>query len=443
MLTPQRVVIVGGGFGGLHAAKALKNAPVQITLVDRRNFHLFQPLLYQVATGGLSPANIASPLRAVLKRQRNVEVWLAEVIDIDVANREVILRESRLPYDTLIVSTGATHHYFGHQEWEQAAPGLKTIEDATEIRRRVLVAFEAAEREADPAKRAAWLTFVIVGGGPTGVELAGALGELAHHTLRRDFRAIDPSQAVVILLEGLDRILPAYPPELSAKAVQSLERLGVTVRTGALVTDLHEERVVFRHADRTEELAARTVLWAAGVLASPLARVLAQATGAGLDRAGRIVVEPDLTLPGHPEIFVIGDMANFSHQHNKPLPGVAPVAIQEGRYVASVIERRFKGQVPPPFQYVDYGSVATIGRSAAVADLGWIRFSGRLAWLAWLFIHLIKLIGFQNRVLVLCQWAWNYFSRNRSARLITGEVLLPMDREPLASRDTHTFQGRH
>jgi NADH dehydrogenase len=415
----QRVVIVGGGFGGLYAAHSLRKVPVQVTLVDRRNFHLFQPLLYQVATGALSPANIAAPLRAVLHRQKNTHVLLGEVVNLDVAGRQVILRDSVLPYDSLIVAAGARHHYFGHPEWEKDAPGLKTIEDATEMRRRILTAFEAAERCTDPKERLEWLTFIVVGGGPTGVELAGAVADLARHTLRNNFRSIDPASAQVLLVEGLDRILSTYPPKLSARATRALTRLGVTVRTGTSVTDVQHDRVTLRCGGQTEVLAAHTVLWGAGVQASPLAKVLADATGASLDRAGRVLVQPDLSLPGHPEIFALGDMVNYSHQTGQPLPGVAQVAMQEGRYVADLIQRRIKGKLALPFRYRNHGSMATIGRNAAVADLGWVSFSGYLAWLAWLFIHIIFLIEFENRILVLFQWAWNYISRNRSARLIT------------------------
>ncbi|HZT79669.1 MAG TPA: NAD(P)/FAD-dependent oxidoreductase, partial [Gemmataceae bacterium] len=377
----NHVVIVGGGFGGLYAARSLRRAPVRVTLIDRRNFHLFQPLLYQVATGGLSPANIAAPLRAVLKRQKNAEVLLGEVLDIDTANRRVILRDREVPYDTLIVAAGARHHYFGHPEWEPLAPGLKTVEDATEIRRRILKAFEEAEREPDLEKRRPWLTFVVVGGGPTGVEMAGALGELAHHTLRNNFRHINPASAVILLIEGTDRVLPTYAPKLSAKAAKALARLGVTVRTNHMVTAVEPGAVDVKGGGVSERILARTVLWAAGVDASPLARVLANATGAPLDRSGRVLVQPDCTLPGHPEIFVIGDMANFPHQGGKPLPGVAPVAMQQGEHVARLIERRLKGGSLPPFHYKDYGSMATIGRSAAVAELGSLRFNGWLAWL--------------------------------------------------------------
>jgi NADH dehydrogenase len=428
MTQPHHVVIIGGGFGGLYAVKSLKRALVRITLLDRRNFHLFQPLLYQVATGALSPANIAAPLRAVLKRQSNTEVLLAEAIDIDVAHQRVILSDGVVDYDTLIVATGARHHYFGNDQWENDAPGLKTIEDATEIRRRILLAFEAAEREPHAERRRALLTFVIVGGGPTGVELAGAISELAHHTLRGNFHHINPADACIILLEGTDRILPAYPPELSAKAARALAGLGVTVRTGTVLTDVQPEVVTARSGETSVHLPAHTVLWAAGVEASPLGRLLAKASGAPVDRAGRIVVQPDLTLPGHPQIFVIGDLANYSHQTGKPLPGVAPVAMQQGRYVADLIQRRLRGETLPPFHYKDRGNMATIGRAAAVVDLGWVRFSGFFAWLTWLFVHLMNLVQFGNRVLVLLQWAGNYFSRNRPARLITGENPLPLRR---------------
>jgi NADH dehydrogenase len=427
----HRVVIVGGGFGGLYAARALGKAPVEVTLLDRRNFHLFQPLLYQVATGALSPANIAAPLRAVLKRQRNTRVLLAEVVDIDLGQRLVVLRDgATIPYDSLIVATGSRHSYFGHPEWEQYAPSLKTVEDATTMRQRILYAFEAAERTTDAEQRQAWLTFVVVGGGPTGVELAGAVAEMAHHTLRGNFRSIDPRNARVLLVEAADRILPPYPPRLSAKAAASLARLGATVRTGTMVTDIQPDRVTFKTGNHTEVVRTHTVLWGAGVEASSLGKVLAKATGASLDRAGRIVVEPDLSLPGHPEVFVIGDLANYPYQTGKPLPGLAPVAMQQGRYVANRIERRLNQAHPlqpgseagPPFHYRDRGSMATIGRAAAVADLGWIYLSGFVAWLAWLFIHILYLIAFENRMLVLFQWAWNYFTKNRSARLITGTV---------------------
>jgi NADH dehydrogenase len=389
-------------------------------------------LLYQVATGGLSPANIAAPLRGVLKRQGNTRVVLGEVTDVDVAGRRVLLRDGdAVRYDTLVIATGARHHYFDRPEWERLAPGLKTVEDATEIRRRVLLAFERAERTADLAVQEEWLTFVVVGAGPTGVELAGAVAELARHTLRGNFRAIEPARARILLLEGTDRVLPPYPPSLSAKAARALARLGVTVVTGAVVTDIDPGIVTVRRGGAEERIAARTVLWAAGVQASPLGGVLARATGAKLDRAGRVHVQPDLSLPGHPEIFVIGDLALFTHQTGKPLPGVAPVAMQQGRYVAELIVARLSGQTLSPFRYHDRGSVATIGRAAAVADLGWLRFDGVAAWLAWLFVHLFFLIEFENRLLVMLQWAGNYFTRNRSARLVTDVHFVPaVDAKP-------------
>ncbi|HVN83353.1 MAG TPA: NAD(P)/FAD-dependent oxidoreductase [Candidatus Binatia bacterium] len=428
MTAIHRVVIIGGGFGGLYAAQALKRAPVRITVVDRRNFHLFQPLLYQVATGGLSPGEIASPLRGVLNRQRNTAVLLAEVIDLDPAAYRVVFSDGEIEYDTLIVAAGATHHYFGHAEWAPLAPGLKTIEDATEIRRRILWAFEAAEREVDPERRAAWLTFVIIGAGPTGVELAGALSEIATHTLARDFRTINPSDARIILIEGAARALPPYSPALSAKAAAALERIGVQLRTGALVTAITPESVTVRAGERSESIATRTVLWAAGVQASPLGNIIAAKTGAQLDRVGRVIVETDCSVPGHPEILVIGDLAHFRHQGGTPLPGVAPVAMQQGRYVAQAIRRRLAGRSVGPFHYRDKGSMAVIGRRAAVAKLAGVEFNGTLAWLAWLFIHLMYLVEFDNRVLVLIQWAWNYLTWNRGARLITGESPLPLDR---------------
>jgi NADH dehydrogenase len=418
----HHVVIVGGGFGGLYAARALRKLPVRVTLLDRRNFHLFQPLLYQVATGQLSPANIAAPLRSVLRRQRNARVLLAEVGGFDLGGRRVLLKDgSAIAYDSLVVAAGARHHYFGHPEWEKYAPGLKALEDATDMRCRILLAFEQAERSADPDVRTGLLTFVIVGGGPTGVELAGAVAELARNTLRNDFRDIDPTSARVLLLEGTDRILLTFPPKLSARAVRSLRRLGVAVRTDTVVTDIRPGVVTVRAGGQTEEIRAHTVLWGAGVQASPLAALLATATGAALDRAGRVAVQPDLSLPGRPEVYVLGDMANFSHQTGQPLPGVAPVAMQQGRHVAEQIGRRLAGRPTQPFHYHDRGNMATIGRSAAVADLGWVRFGGFFAWLAWLFIHLFYLAQFENRLLVMFQWAWSYFTHGRSARLITGE----------------------
>ena len=416
-----RVVIVGGGFGGLYAARHLRSLPVEVTVLDRRNFHLFQPLLYQVATGALSPANIAAPLRAILKRSRNTRVLLEDATGFDVAGRRVLTASGEFPYDILVVAAGVRHHYFGHDDWESAAPGLKTLEDALEMRRRILLAFERAETTADPAERRALLTFVVVGAGPTGVELAGALGEIARHTLRREFRAIDPSEARILLVEGGPRVLPAYPPELSAKAQRALADLGVDVAVDTSVTGVKEAAVTVSHAGGSETVSARTILWAAGVAASPLAAALASATGAKTDRFERIAVNPDLTLPSHPEIFVLGDMAALADEAGRHLPGVAPVAMQQGRYVARALAGRIAGRPEPaPFRYRDKGNMATIGRGRAVADFGFLRIAGYTAWLAWLFIHLMYLVQFGNRVLTLVQWAWNYVTWNRSARLITG-----------------------
>jgi NADH dehydrogenase len=423
----HRVVILGGGFGGLSAALRLKRAPVDVTLIDRCNYHLFQPLLYQVATGSLSPANISSPLRTILKRHKNSRVLLAEAIGVDVANRRVILSDGAVEYDTLVVATGSSHQYFGHDDWEQYAPGLKTVEDATDMRRRILLAFETAEREKDPEKLRALMTFVIVGGGPTGAELAGALAEIAHDTLSRDFRNIDPSSARIILVEGGDRVLPVYPEKLSAAAKKMIERLGVSVRTGAMVIDVQKHSVTVREGGATETIATRTILWAAGVLGSPLGRIIAGETGAPVDKAGRVRVEPDCSVPGHPEIFIIGDLALFTHQTGKPLPGVAQPAIQQGHYVARTIMRRLGGEQGKPFHYFDKGNLAVIGRGAAIADLNWLRISGFPAWLIWIFVHLLYIVEFQNRLLIFMQWAWFYFTFDRSARLITGKNPLPLD----------------
>ncbi len=423
---PHRVVIVGGGFGGLYAAQRLAKAPVEVTLVDRRNFHLFQPLLYQVATGGLSPGDIASPLRAVLNRQKNTRVLQAEVTDFDLERRRVLLKDGALPYDTLIVAAGAQSHYFGREDWAEQAPGLKSVEDALEIRRRVFLAFEAAEREADPEARRAWLTFVVVGGGPTGVELAGAVAELAHHTLKNDFRNFDPSETRIILLEGSDRVLPPYPQDLSHSAAEALRKLGVEVRTGVRVTEIEGQQVTLRAGELVETLGSRTVLWAAGMKASPLGAALAQNPGVELDRGGRVIVNPDLTVPGHPEVYVIGDLANFSHQGEKPLPGVAPVAIQQGQFVAERLRYAGTGRAPSRFQYFDKGSMAVIGRNAAVALMGRLRLRGFVAWLAWMFIHIMYLVEFDNQLLVLTQWSWSYFTKNRGARLITPESTLEL-----------------
>ena len=416
---PHRVVVVGGGFGGLNAAKALAGAPVEVVLVDRRNYHLFQPLLYQVATGGLSPADIAAPLRHVLARRRNVSVLLGAAVDFDVERRELVLEDSRLGYDTLVVATGAEPSYFGHPEWESGAPGLKSIEDATRIRARVLTAFERAERAAGEQERAALLTFAIVGGGATGVELAGALAELRRDTLAGNFRRFDPRSARILLVEAGERILSSYPRELSAKAQRSLERLGVEVLTATQVTGVEAERLELERGGRRQALDAFTILWAAGVRAAPLGRSLAERTGAATDRQGRILVERDLSLPGHPEIFVIGDLAHALGRSGQPLPAVAPVAMQAGRFVGREITRRLAGKPRRAFHYRDKGNLATIGRAAAVAELGRLRFSGFPAWVLWLVVHLMYLVGFANRVLVLFQWAWYYFTHNRTARLIT------------------------
>jgi NADH dehydrogenase len=426
--TPHRVVIVGGGFGGLHAARALAKSDVAVTLLDRSNYHLFQPLLYQVATGALSPANIAAPLRAILRRQANVTVMQADVVGFQLDRAQVLLRDDAvydkaLEFDSLIVAAGATHSYFGHDQWAARAPGLKSIEDATEIRARVLRAFERAEQTDDLDECQRLLTFVIIGAGPTGVELAGALAELSRHALRYDFRRIQPEQAKILLVDASPRVLGMYPEELSDKAEASLARLGVTVITGRAVQEISRQGVILEHQGQQTTIQAETVLWAAGVKASPLAQLLAAAAAAQTDRQGKIVVQSDFSLPGFPHVFAIGDMAHAKDDQGKPLPGVAPVAIQQGRYVADLIASRLRGTSIKPFRYRDYGSMATIGRSMAVAKIGRWKFAGVFAWLTWLFVHLMQLVSFENRVLVLLQWMWNYFTRNRSARLITGKQL--------------------
>ncbi|MGH7469321.1 MAG: NAD(P)/FAD-dependent oxidoreductase [Longimicrobiales bacterium] len=417
-------MILGGGFGGLYCAKALRRLPVRITLVDRRNFHLFQPLLYQVATASLSPADIAYPIRSVLKRQRNAEVWLAEARDIDVERRVVTLLDGELSYDYLIVATGATHAYFGHPEWTQFAPGLKTIDDATEIRRRFLLAFEAAEREADSSARRRLLTFAIVGAGPTGVELAGAMAEIARTVMPNDFRAIDTTTTRILLLEGGPRVLPAYPPDLSEKARQQLIKLGVEVHTNALVSRVEDDYVCVAN----ERIVAENVFWAAGVAASPLGVRL----GAPTDNAGRVHVQPDCSLPAHPEVFVIGDLMHLE-QDGKLLPGVCQTAMQSGELAARNIERDLRQQPRVPFRYRDKGNLATIGRAAAVADIHGLRFGGFLAWLIWVFVHILYLIGFRNRIIVMVQWAWAYLMYQRGVRLITGDaaVRLSQARAPV------------
>ena len=407
------IVIVGGGFAGLYTALGLNDVDADVTIVDRHNYHLFQPLLYQVAMAGLNPSDIAAPIRSILRRQKNVSVILGEVTSIDAAQKRVQLADGEsLSYDFLVLATGATHSYFGHHEWERVAPGLKTIDDALEIRRRVLLAFEAAEREDDMDAQKALLTFVVIGAGPTGVELAGALSEIARQTLKRDFRHINPENARVILLEGRERVLPPYPADLSEKARQQLVDLGVEVITDAVVTEVTDTYVKF--GDRTIE--TTTVLWGAGVQASPLGKTL----GVPLDRAGRVLVEPDLSIPGHKEIFVLGDLAAVKQRDGSYVPGVAPAAIQAGQHMSKNLERAVVGQPTRPFKYRDKGSLATIGRAAAVADFGKVRFGGFMAWMAWLLIHIFFLIGFRNRFLVITQWAWAYLTYQRGARLITG-----------------------
>ena len=412
------VVIIGGGFGGLYAARALRRARVRITIVDRRNHHVFQPLLYQVAMAALSPGDIASPIRWILRRQSNVEVLLADVRAIDRARQRLILDEDQadgeLGYDYLIVASGATHAYFGHDDWRANAPGLKTLEDALDIRRRVLLAFERAERESDPARREPLLTFVVIGGGPTGVEMAGALAEISRQSLALDFRHFDPSSARILLLEAGPSVLSAFPEPLREAARADLARLGVDVRTGAAVTEVTAGHVA---VDR-EIIPAETVIWAAGVAASPLGATL----GVPLDRAGRVLVEPELTVPGSRNVFVIGDLASLPGPDGKPLPGVAQVAIQMGRHAVRNILRGIEQQPYQPFVYKDLGNMATIGRASAVADFGWLRLRGYIAWLAWLFVHILNLIGFRNRLVVMVQWAWSYFSYQRAIRLITGPI---------------------
>jgi NADH:ubiquinone reductase (H+-translocating) len=418
--TPH-VVIVGGGFAGLYAARALRKAPVRVTVIDRRNFHLFQPLLYQVATASLSPADIASPIRTVLRGQANTQVWMGEVVDVDAAAREVRLEDGTVThYDYLILGTGATHAYFGHDEWAAHAPGLKTIDDATEMRRRFLLAFESAEREADAAARRRLLTFVIVGAGPTGVELAGAMAEIARQVMPQDFRAIDTKATRILLLEGVDRVLPTYPPALSAKAQRQLEKLGVEVRTGAMVTEIGDDHVNIGD----ERIEAENVFWAAGVSASKLGARL----GVETDRAGRVLVERDCSVPGHPEVFVAGDLASLTREDGSPVPGVAQGAIQMGKHAARQILRDLEQKPREDFHYVDKGDLATIGRAAAVARLGGLELSGFIAWMIWVVVHIMYLIGFRNRVLVMMQWGWAYLTYHRGIRLITGDRQVELQR---------------
>lgn len=412
--TRPKVVIVGGGFAGLNAARKLAHLPVQVTLIDRKNHHTFQPLLYEVATAGLSPGDIASPIRRVLRNAHNTEVVMGEVTGFDIEHRRVHLPDFSFDYDYLVVAAGARHSYFGHDEWEKYAPGLKTLEDATRIRRRVLLAFEAAEREAVCCNKHEQLNVVVIGAGPTGVELAGTLAEIARKSLAEDFRHIDPSRTRILLVEAGPRVLPQYDEELSKSAKRQLEALGVEVRTSTAVTSVDEFGVRFG----TEFLPAQVVLWAAGVAASPLGRAL----GVPVDRKGLVFVGPDLTVPGHPEVFVVGDLADAKDENGHQLPGLAPVAIQQGRYVAQAIARDLKGKPRKPFHYIDKGSLATIGRAAAVGEIFKLKVTGFIAWLSWLFIHITYLIGFRNRLLVMIQWAWSYFTYDRSARLITGET---------------------
>ena len=440
----HRVVILGGGFGGLYTAKAFRHAPVEVTLVDKRNFHLFQPLLYQVATGALSPGDIASPLRGVLSHQKNARVLLGDAVDLDPERRVVLLAAGdgedaeEVPYDSLVVATGAQPNYFGHPEWERCAPALKSVEDAVAVRHKILFAFEAAEREHDPQKRREWLTFVVVGAGPTGVELAGALGEIANDTLRHDFRSINPAEARILLIDGAPRVLPPYPEELSRKAERSLIRLSVQPRHGVRVSGIDERGVTIAHADGSHDhIAARTVIWAAGVVASSFSGVLAKRVGVVLDRAGRVTVNPDLTLPGHPEIFVIGDLACVRDEHGQPLPGVAQVAMQEGAWAAKSIADRLRGHTPrQTFHYFDRGDLAVIGRGRAVARIGRLQVSGLLAWLIWLFVHLMYIVQFSNRLVIFVHWGFLYLTFNRGARLITGGEMQPSETKiakPMAS----------
>jgi NADH dehydrogenase len=427
----HQVVIIGGGFGGLYAAQQLGRADVEVTLIDKRNFHLFQPLLYQVATGGLSPGDIASPLRSILSAQKNTRVLMGEVTNVDPGPQMVSLADGRVvPYDSLIVATGMSHFYFGRDDWAEVAPGLKTVEDALEMRRRIFAAFEKAENTADPELRQTLLTFVIVGGGPTGVELAGALAELAFHTLPNDFRHIDTTDSRILLIEGMDRVLPPFPPELSTRANADLEKMGVEVLTQSLVTDISGHQITLKQGDEVTTLQAGTVLWAAGVRDPGMGGILAESTGAERDRSGRVMVGNDLSLPTHPNIFVVGDLAHFAHQGvgaaspegNRPLPGVAPVAMQEGKYVARLIQKQLKNETLPPFEYKDTGSLAVIGRHAAVVNLPWAKLTGFFAWFVWLFVHIFYLIEFDNKLMVMTQWVANYLTRKQGSRLITEKV---------------------
>ena len=421
---PHHVVIIGGGFGGLYAAQKLGKSPVKVTLIDKRNFHLFQPLLYQVATGSLSPSDIASPLRAVLAKNKNTSVIMGEVVDIDPQAQVVKLKNNlEIDYDSLIVATGVSHHYFGNDQWSEQAPGLKTIEDAINMRRRILSAFEAAEKTDDPKLKESLMNFVVIGGGPTGVELAGTLAELAHRTLSDEFTNIDTKKAKIILIEGTDRVLPPYHADLSEAAKQSLIKLGVEVRTGVMVTNIEDHVVTVKFGDQVEQIQAQTILWAAGVKASSMGKVLGDRLQAELDRVGRVIVQPDMSISTHPNIYVIGDLANYTHQGDRPLPGVAPVAMQQGEYVAHHIEAKVQQKESSKFRYLDLGSLAVIGRHEAVADFNFMRIKGWLAWFIWTFVHIYYLVEFDNKLLVMIQWGWNYFTHRRGARLITGKYL--------------------
>ena len=418
----HHIVILGGGFGGLYAAKMLSQDKVKVTIIDKRNFHLFQPLLYQVAAGWLSPGDIASPLRVVLNDYKNTYVLKAEVTDIIPDEKKVIFNDGKITYDTLIVATGSHHHYFGHDNWAETAPGLKTVEDALEMRRKILLSFEEAEKETDPLKQQEWMTFLIIGAGPTGVELAGTIGELTRNTLKEDFRNINTEDSKIILVEGLNHVLPTYPPDLSEKAEKSLKKLGVNIRLNTMVTKIEDNRASISRNGDSEVIESRTILWTAGVKASSLGQALAKHSGSKLDKSGRVIVNPDLSVPGHPNIFVIGDLAHFSYKGEAPLPGVAPVAMQEGRYVAKLILDRIQGKEIKPFEYKEKGNLAVIGTNSAVADFGSLKFSGFLAWLIWAIVHIRYLIEFDSKIVVLFRWAWSYFTRKRGIRLITGEA---------------------
>jgi NADH:ubiquinone reductase (H+-translocating) len=419
----HRVLILGGGFAGLVAAQTLKRASVDITLLDKRNFHLFQPLLYQVATGSLSPAEIAVPIRAVLSKQKNVEVLLGEAVDIDPQAKKVLLADGdAFPYDTLIIATGSQTSYYGNDQWRENAPSLKSIEEATRMRHKLLYAFERAERAETEAEERAWLTFVIVGAGATGLELAGAIAEIAHHTLKHDFRRIRPQEARIILMEGGPRVLPPYPEDLSAKAEKLVKNLGVEIMLEAFVTDIDPDCVSYKHGETSGTVPARTVFWAGGVTTTPFARKVAERLNVETDRSGRFKVNPDLTVPNHPEIFVLGDLATSYNAKGNPLPGVAQVAIQGGRYAGKLIQARLAGRTLPLFKYFDKGDMAVIGRAAAVANIFGVHVSGFIAWFIWLFIHLIYIVEFQSRILVLIQWGFLYLTFNRTARLITGDL---------------------